>query len=144
MELSGSNNNKFLIIPQKELFFYFRKHNFFMFEEQKPLTNFWYFLKRKLYLYFGKRNPEKNSLYFRKQNFLIFQKTNLIISKRYIQNPVIFRTLTYSEHCQISMVKWLQKWLLFYIPGNEAFLSNIFLIFQKVNFWAWKVKRNYY
>ena len=39
------------------------------------------------------RNPEKNYLYFRKQNFLIFQE-------RYIQNPAIiticdiFRTLS--------------------------------------------------
>ena len=105
--------------------------------KRKPQTNFWYFLQRKLYLYFGKGNPEKNSLYFRKRNFLI-------IRKRYIQNPVILRTLTYSEHCQISMMKCFQKWLLSYIPGNEAFLSNISLIFQRVTFWAWKGKRNYY
>ena len=32
--------------------------------------NFLYFLKRKLFLYFRKQKPWKNSLYFRKGNFL--------------------------------------------------------------------------
>ena len=45
MKLSGSNVKKFLIFSQ-----------------------------RKTFLYFGKRKPRKNSLYFRKRNFLIFQE----------------------------------------------------------------------
>ena len=34
---------------------------------------FLYFLKRKLFSYFGKRKFQKNSLYFKKRNFFIFR-----------------------------------------------------------------------
>ena len=40
------------------------------------LKDFLYFLKRKLLLYFGKRKFRKNSSYFRKRNFLLFQETS--------------------------------------------------------------------
>ena len=36
------------------------------------IKNFLYFLKRKIFLYFKKWRPQKNSLYFRKWGFLIF------------------------------------------------------------------------
>ena len=39
--------------------------------------NLSYFLKRKLFLHLGKWKPRKKSLYFRKQNFLIFQEVTL-------------------------------------------------------------------
>ena len=51
-----------LVTPPRENLLYFRK--------RKPLKNFLYFLKRKLFLYFGKRKPRKNSLYFRKRKRL--------------------------------------------------------------------------
>ena len=41
-------------------------------------------------------------LYFRKRNFLIFRE-------RYIQNPSIFRTRAYSEHCQTSTMECFVK-----------------------------------
>ena len=51
-----------LFTPPRESLLYFRK--------RKPLKNFLYFLKRKLFLYFGKRKPRKNSLYFGKRKRL--------------------------------------------------------------------------
>ena len=42
--------------------------------KQKPQKNFLYFLKRKLFLYFGKRKPLENSLYIIKRKFFIFQQ----------------------------------------------------------------------
>ena len=54
------------------------------------LRNFLYFLKRKLFLYFGKQNPQKNYLNFRERNFLIsFLKKVFLYFRK-----CIFRTLT--------------------------------------------------
>ena len=82
---------------------------------------------------FQEKGTPKNSLYFRKRNFLILRG-------RYIQNPNIFRTATifrtlvyaepeaYSEHCQTSTMEPvsfnIKKFLLFqkiirYISGTE-------------------------
>ena len=65
--LSPSSKNK----KSSYIFFYFRKWNFLAL----ILRNF---RKRKFFLYFGKQKPRKNSLYFRKRNFLIFQETSYI------------------------------------------------------------------
>ena len=146
-------------MPFKESSHIFGKWNFLAL----ILRNFLYSRKRKHrknFLYFFKR---KLSLYFTKRNFLIFRE-------RYIQRPNIFRTrgifrtVTYLEleaysepwfiqnprHIQntVKHLRWnvLQKQLpsaLSYIPGNEAFLTNISLIFQKATFRAQKVKRNH-
>ena len=85
-----------LFSPPWENFLYFRK--------RKPRKNFLYFLRETEIL--------KNYLHFRKRNFLIFQEryiqnpgiTELFyISERYVQKPglyrtrSIFRTLLYSE-----------------------------------------------
>ena len=43
-----------------------------------PEKNHLYFIKRKLFLYFRKWKPPKNSLYFRKLNFLIFEETETL------------------------------------------------------------------
>ena len=51
-------------------FYFFGKRNFLALK----LTNFLYFLKRKTLFYFEKHKSRKNSLYLRKQNFLIFQE----------------------------------------------------------------------
>ena len=54
------------------------------------LRNFLYFLKRKLFLYFGKQNPPKNYLNFGERNFLIsFLKKVFLYFRK-----CIFRTLT--------------------------------------------------
>ena len=80
MELSCSNNEKFLI-----------------FQGMKTLKNFLYFEKWnflaliiKNLLYFRKRKPRKNSLYFLKRN--IFRKWNFLIF-----HESIFRILTHLE-----------------------------------------------
>ena len=58
---------------------YFGKWNF----PALILRNFLHFLKRKLFLYFGKRKPRKNSLHFRKRNFLIFQETSYVLGSNF-------------------------------------------------------------
>ena len=47
------------------------------------MKNFLYFFKRKLFLYFGKRRSQKDSLYFRKWKFLIFQEIQTLKSFLY-------------------------------------------------------------
>ena len=59
---------------------YFRKSNFLAL----ILRNFLYFLKRKLFLYFGTQKPRKNSLYFRKRNFIKFEEVNFKLEKEKI------------------------------------------------------------
>ena len=99
--------------------------NFLYFRKWEPWNKLLlYFLKRKLFLGFRKRKPRKNSLCFRKRNFLIF-------SESYIQNPDIFRnrrifrTLVYSEpnayseHYQTSTME------------SFSFNIKIFLIFSQ-------------
>ena len=93
MELSSSNIKKILTISQKKPFLIFPEMESWTFQpklekkkkrkERKSrrenyyrlmLTDFLYFLKRKLFIYSGKRKPRKNSLYSKKRNFLIFQE----------------------------------------------------------------------
>ena len=50
------------------------------------LRNLILFLKRKLFLYFGKRKPQKNYLYFRKWNFLIIQETSYISGSNFLSS----------------------------------------------------------
>ena len=86
---------------------------------------------------------KKNFLYFFLKNFRIFRE-------RDIQNPGIFKTLVYSEHCLTSMTEYLVK-----IATYHTFLhfakQNFFifpemelssLIFQEVTFCARKMKKN--
>ena len=73
-----SGNGTFQSTPRKCL----------IFQETETPKKFLTFIKRKLFLYFGKPKTENNSLYFRKRNFLIFQETEL----SYISRKV------YSEH----------------------------------------------
>ena len=59
-------------------------------------TNFLYFLKIKLFLYFRKRKTSKNSLCFRKQNFLKFaQKSSPNSEEMNVQNPDITKLFLY-------------------------------------------------
>ena len=96
MELSSSNIKKILIFSQKSFSYIFSKESFSYISEngtlhfstqarkikeihleknscisgnENPEKTSYIFLKRKLFLCFGKREPRKNSLYFRKQNF---------------------------------------------------------------------------
>ena len=86
---------------------------------------------------------KKNFLYFFLKNFPIFRE-------RHIQNPGIFKTLVYSEHCLTSITEHLVK-----IATYHTFLhfakENFFiflemeissLIFQEVTFCAQKMKEN--
>ena len=109
MELSSSNIKKTSYIFSKERFSYvFSKESFsyisgngtlhfsaqaqkvknnppwkfLILQETETLKHFLYFPKRKLFLCFGKKEPRKSVLYFRKPNFHILQEKN-------IQNPAI-------------------------------------------------------
>ena len=53
------------------------------------IRSFLYFLKRKLFLYFGRRKPRKNSLYFRKRNFLIIQETETLKNFLYFTRELL-------------------------------------------------------
>ena len=91
MEFSSSNIKKILTFSQKKPFLIFPEMESWTFQpklekkkkERKSrrenlfrliLTDFLYFLKRKLFIYSGKRKPRKNSLYSKKRNFLTFQE----------------------------------------------------------------------
>ena len=65
----GSKKKKF---HSKRMFLYFGMEKKLSEKIFKNYQIFLYFLKRKLSLYFGKWKPRKNSLYFKKRNFLIF------------------------------------------------------------------------
>ena len=73
--LSPSSKSKKYLFWKKILYF-------LIFREMKlPGSNikkFSHFFKRKLFLFFGKRKPQRNSLYFRKRNFLTFQEMKTI------------------------------------------------------------------
>ena len=88
-------SKKFLYFLKRKLFLYFREQklwkDFSSIKKTKRqnkihhekisftliLKNFLNFLKGKFFLYFKTRNPRKNSLYFRKRNFLTFQEKKL-------------------------------------------------------------------
>ena len=71
MELSGSNIKRFLIFQEMELSSY-NINKFLMFSQSKA---FLIFQEMELCYMLGYGNPERNSLHFGKQNFLIFQET---------------------------------------------------------------------
>ena len=95
MELPGSNTEKFLIFSQKKVFIIFLEMEPCTFHGTLPKLDKWtkirpetifytlilkssyMFLKESLF-YCGKRKPRKNSLYFRKRNFLISRETSYI------------------------------------------------------------------
>ena len=80
------------------------------------LRNFLYFLKRKLFLYFGK------------WNFLIFQKTETPKKFLIFQETELFHKSENGNPEKIS-----------YISGNRN--PEKLLIFQEVTFWARKIKK---
>ena len=80
------------------------------------LRNFLYFLKRKLFLYFGK------------WNFLIFQKTETPKKFLIFQETELFHKSENGNPEKIS-----------YISGNGN--PEKLLIFQEVTFWARKIKK---
>ena len=67
------------------IFLYFRKWIFLY----QILWNFFYFLKKKLFLYFGKRKPRKKYFYFRK--LLIFQEVTFRARNPLLRNILYFR-----------------------------------------------------
>ena len=106
MKLSGSNIKTFFVFLSKEIFFMFCEHK----PEKNPSIS-----GSRTLLYFSKRKPQLNSLYFRKLSFLTNQemdfiysyiflkKVFLVFQERYIQTSgtfrtrSIFRTLEYLE-----------------------------------------------
>ena len=80
------------------------------------LRNFLYFLKRKVFLYFGK------------WNFLIFQKTETPKKFLIFQETELFHKSENGNPEKIS-----------YISGNGN--PEKLLIFQEVTFWARKIKK---
>ena len=101
MEISDPKIKKFLYFLKRKLFLYFRKRSPALFKPkleklkkiyfQKNSLHFgqwnflplilkisYFFLEKKLFLYFGNQKPRKNTLHLRKQNFLIFQETSYI------------------------------------------------------------------
>ena len=112
MEFSNSNIKKFLIFQEtetpenslyflKKIFSHISRNKTLHFSAQVQKTNICYILEdgisREIFLYFlkkycsfilGNRNPKKNSLYFRKRNFLKFQGIQLSCHK--IRDFLIF------------------------------------------------------
>ena len=77
--LSPSSKNKKKTSEKSSYsFLFFRKWNI----PGLILRNFLHSLKRKLFLYFGKRKPRKNSLCLRKRNFFYISWTNFPRSKK--------------------------------------------------------------
>ena len=111
MELSSSNIKKNLIFSQKKTLLMFLEMEPCTFQtklkkiKNPPQEKFLYFLKRKFFLHFSNQEPQINSLYFRKQNSLIFKE-------RYIKNPGIFSTLTYLEVQNVLVYLQCRLWIL--------------------------------
>ena len=110
-----STKNKKNLSQESSL--YFRKMELFSSNIKKIL----YSLKRKLFLYFGKRKPEKNSLYFRKRNFLKFQEPEIL--KNFLN---------------------FQKWNFQNLKSKKNPLLKSFLYFGKWNFLALRLRNSLY
>ena len=82
------------------------------------LIKFLYFLKRKLFLYFGNGNPERKFLYFRKGNFLIFLETKTLKNFLYFRK----RNLLNSKN---------KKFLIFWEMELSSHKIRNFPIFQE-------------
>ena len=65
------------------------KRKFVIFYETETQKKFLISSQKKLFLYFRKPNPRKNSLYFTKRNFLIFREMEL--SSHKIKNLFTFQ-----------------------------------------------------
>ena len=69
------------IFSQKKAFLIFQEmHLSYILGNGNP-EKISYFLERKLFFYFEKRKSRKNSLYFRKRNFLIFKEVTFRVQK---------------------------------------------------------------
>ena len=87
------------------------------------IENFGYFLKRKLFLYFRKWKPQKNSLYFLKRNMFFIFIYSLYFRKTETMNKFfIFQETEFS-----------------YIWGNGN--PKKLLILQEITFRARKIKK---
>ena len=86
-----------------------------------------YFLKRKLFLYFGKRKNRTNFLYLRKRNVLIFQEVTFRtrkIKNRLWKNLIkLFKTLSPQKNV-IKLFYTLNKTPL----GEAGCLSNLYYL----------------
>ena len=118
--------------------FQFTRENLLYFRKQIPRKNFLYFLKRKLFLYFGKQKPRENCLYFKKRkpekNSLYFRKRNFsyILGKEYSE-PCHNGTILIFQEMNIQHPGFFfQKW---------RFLPLYFFIFQEVTLRAQKMKK---
>ena len=109
------------------------------------IKKFLKFFQRKLFLYFRKRKPRKNSLYFRKQNFLIFQEATFQDQKNFLKNTL--KKLFIFQEMQLGSPK-LRKLIIFQEKTYKAQIlfehkrkrKNIFILFfiKKLNFFKLK------
>ena len=113
MELSSSKIRKFLIY--REVKFSGSNNKFPIFFQKKAFLIFWemgfsYISGNgnppkipnisgieEAFLYFRKQKPKKNSLYFRKQNFLIFQEVTFRAWKKTILRKLVFQEMKLSS-----------------------------------------------
>ena len=92
---------------------------------------FFYILSKKLFLYFGKWKHWKNSLYFRKQNFLIFHETETLKNPKKLP---IFQVLTF--WAQTFEKYHSSKW-----AANISIYQNIFKIafLKRLTSYLWSI-----
>ena len=89
------------------------------------INNFLYFLKTKLFMYFRKQKPGKNSLYFRKQNFLIFQEVAFRAQK---MKKTHFGNTCYISEMELSGPKPTK--LLFFKENPLGLFITVFQVFS--------------
>ena len=123
MELSDSKIKRLLIFSQKRAFLIFLEMDFSaqswkiknIYPEKISyiliLKNSLYFLKRKLFLYFGKRKPRKSSLYFRQRNFFNLQEE--LSKPQKIKFLIFFQKnlwIKFSKNTSIFSINWIKQY----------------------------------
>ena len=158
MELSNSKIKKFLIISQKKAFL--------IFSQKKPptlsglgpqkLSKISYIFSNKPLIFWETEIPKKNPIFqeteFSYTSAKEYSETQHTWNQKHIQNPNIFGTMTYLEHCQASMMERFAKLATqrtlksFFIFGKWNFLAlalRNFLYFLKRNLFLHLRKRNF-
>ena len=134
---------KILSKKSSYIFLYFGEWNFLTL----ILRYFLYFLYRKLFLYFRKWKPRKNSLYFRKRNFLTFQEVSFLArkmkkkkktQKKYLLFKEMERSSPKPKKHKFLILSKKQKSLVKTLPPSlkKKTVLKIFLYFLKESLWA--------